>query len=400
MIELWLGGKVRRTVCAWLPLLVCSLVAGAVAQTPGVTDKQIKIGSCSALDGPARQLGLQTVLGATAYFNHVNDQGGIHGRKLSLVSLDDGYDPDKALICFGLLKREGVFAGGFFVGTPTAAKYVPLAEADHLPVVGWFTGAQFLYDPLKHEVLNLRASYNDETREQVDNLWKAGAHRIGVIYQDDGFGKAILDGVKLALSKHSAAPVATGSFARNTLEVAQGVEAVRAAKPDAVILASPYAPAAEIVKKSHAEGWHPLFLAVSFIGTEAFVGAAGKDADGVAITQVVPSYDNTQLPAVKLYRDCLSKYMSSTQPSFVSFEAFLNAMVIGEGLKRAGQNPTREKFIDAIEDMNGFDLGLGPSARLEFSPHHHKGLGRVYPTVVRGGKPEAFSDWAGVLAGK
>jgi branched-chain amino acid transport system substrate-binding protein len=247
-------GRVFKGEWTCLLALVCGLVTSAAAQVSGVTDKQIKIGSCSALDGPARQLGLQTVLGATAYFNHINDQGGIHGRKLVLVSLDDGYDPDKAPICFGLLKREGVFAGGFFVGTPTAAKYVPLAEAEHLPVVGWFTGAQFLYDPVKHEVLNLRASYNDETREQVDNLWKAGAHRIGVIYQDDGFGKAILDGVKLALTKHSAAPAATGAFARNTLEVAQGLEAVRSAKPDAVILASPYAPAAEIVKKAHAEG--------------------------------------------------------------------------------------------------------------------------------------------------
>jgi ABC-type branched-subunit amino acid transport system substrate-binding protein len=253
---------------------------------------------------------------------------------------------------------------------------------------------------VKHEILNLRASYNGETREQVDNLWKAGAHRIGVIYQDDGFGKAILDGVKLALTKHNATPVDTGSFARNTLDVGQGIEAVRVAKPDAVILASPYAPAAEIVKQAHGQGWRPLFLAVSFIGTEAFITAAGKEAEGVVITQVVPPYDNTDLPTVKLYRECLGKYMSGTQPSFVSLEAFVNAMVIAEGLKRAGKNPTRDKFIEGIESLNGFDIGLGSEALLEFSPHHHKGLGRVYPTVVRGGKAEVFSKWESVLARK
>jgi ABC-type branched-subunit amino acid transport system substrate-binding protein len=345
-------------------------------------------------------LGLQTVLGATAYFDYVNDRGGINGRKVTLSSFDDGYDPEKATNCFGLLKRENVFASGFFVGTPTAMKYVPLAEADRLPIVGLFTGAQFLYEPVKHDVLNLRASYNDETREQVDNLWKAGARRIGVIYQDDGFGKAILDGVKLALAKHNATPAATGSFARNTLDVGQGIEMVRAAKPDAVILASPYAPAAEIVKQAHGQGWHPLFLAVSFIGTEAFITAAGKEAEGVVITQVVPTYDNTELPAVKLYRECLAKYMSGTQPSFVSLEAFVNGMVIAEGLKRAGKNLTRDKFIEGIESLNGFDIGLGPQAPLEFSSHHHKGLGRLYPTVVRGGKPEAFSDWESVLPRK
>jgi branched-chain amino acid transport system substrate-binding protein len=396
------GFQRERGICSWIwaLVIVCSLRVPVAAQTPGVTDGQIKIGSCSALEGPARQLGLQTVLGATAYFDYINDHGGVNGRKLSLSSFDDGYDPERTGACFASLKRENVFAGGFFVGTPTAAKYVPMAEGEHMPVVGLFTGAQFLYEPVKHEILNLRASYNDETREQVDNLWKSGAHRIGVIYQDDGFGKAILDGVKLALTKHNATPAATGSFARNTLDVGRGIEAVLAAKPDAVILAGPYAPAAEIVKQAHAQGWRPLFLAVSFVGTEAFISAAGKDAEGVVITQVVPTYSNSDLPTVKLYRECLAKYMSATQPSFVSLEAFVNAMVIVEGLKHAGKNPTREKFIEAIESMNDADIGLGPEAHLQFSPHHHMGLGRVYPTVVRGGKPEVFGEWAVVLAQK
>ena len=383
-----------------LGLMMVACAAIAAAQVPGVSSTEITIGSCSALDGPARQLGLQTVLGATTYFNYLNEHGGVNGRKLKLVSFDDGYDPDKTSGCFASLKRENVFAGGFFVGTPTAAKYLPMAESDHMPVVGLFTGAQFLYEPVKHEVFNLRASYNDETREQVDNLWRAGVRRIAVIYQDDGFGKAILDGVRLALAKHNAAPAATGSFVRNTLEVADGIAAVHAAKPEAVVLAGPYAPAAEIVKLAHAQGWRPLFLTVSFVGTEAFINAAGKDAEGTVITQVVPPYDHIDLSTVKLYRDALSKYMSSTQPSFVSLEAFVNAMVIAEGLRRAGPNPTREKFISAVESMNDYDIGLGRDAHLEFSPQHHKGLGRIYPMVVRGGKPEVFSDWAPVLSQK
>ena len=307
------------------------------------------------------------MLGATAYFDYLNDHGGVYGRNLKLLSFDDGYDPEKTSACFASLKRENVFAGGFFVGTPTALKYVPMAQAEHMPLVGLFTGAQFLYEPVKHEIFNLRASYEDETREQIDSLWKLGVRRIGVIYQDDGFGKAILDGVKLALEKHNTEPAATGSFTRNTMEVGQGIKSVLAAKPDAVILASPYAPAAEIVKQAHGQGWRPLFLAVSFIGTEAFIAAAGKDSEGVVITQVVPNYDRTDLPAVKLYRDCLREYMSGTQPNFVSLEAFVNAMVIAEGLKRAGNDPTREKFVQAIQWMNGVDIGLGPEARLSIA---------------------------------
>lgn len=389
----------RPTILLCL-LAILALGSSAAGQVAGVSATEIKIGSCSALDGPARQLGLQTVLGATAYFNYINGHGGVHRRKLSLVSFDDGYDPDRTAHCFGDLKKEDVFAGGFFVGTPTAMKYVPMAEAEHLPVVGLFTGAQFLYEPVKHYIFNLRASYNDETREQVDNLWKAGVRKIAVIYQDDGFGKAVLDGVKLALAKHRSAPVATGSFARNTLDVGNGIASVRAAKPEAVVLAGPYAPAAEILKQAHAQGWRPLFLAVSFVGTEAFISAAGNDSEGTVITQVVPPYDRTDLPTVKLYRECLSKYMSAAKPSFVSLEAFVDAMVIEEALKRAGADPSQEKFIQAIESLNDFNIGLGPSAHLQFSSHRHQGLSHVYPTVVRNGKPEIFNDWASILPQK
>jgi branched-chain amino acid transport system substrate-binding protein len=221
-----------------------------------------------------------------------------------------------------------------------------------------------------------------------------------VIYQDDAFGKAVLDSAKRALAKHNAAPVATGSYTRNALDVGPAIESVHAAKPGVVLLASTYASAAEIVKRAHGLRWRPLFVSGSYIGTDAFITAAGQEAEGVVSTQIVPPYDSTQLPAVKLYRECLEKYMSATQPGFVSLEAFVNAMVIVEALKRAGKDPTREKFIAAIESMDGVDIGLGPEARLEFSSHHHKGLGHVYSTVVRGGKPEVFSDWAGTLAQK
>ncbi len=380
--------------------MVCSLAAPATAQAPGVSDSQIKIGSCTVLDGPNRQYGIQIVLGATAYFNYVNDHGGVYGRKLILSSSDDGYDTEKTSACFASLKRENVFSAGFFFGSATTAKYLPLLEAEHMPLVGTYSGAPFIYEPVKHGIFNLRASYDDETRELVDNLWKAGVRRIGVIYQDDAFGKTVLDSAKLALAKHNAAPAATGSYTRNTLDVGPAIESVRGAKPEVVLLDSTYAAAAEIVKRAHGQGWRPVFVSGSYIGTDAFITAAGKEAEGVISMQIVPSYDSTDLPAVKLYRECLEKYMSASLPSPTSLEAFVNAMVIVEGLKRAGKNPTREKFIEALESMNGVDIGLGPTARLEFSPHRHKGLDRVYPTVVRAGKPEVFSNWTGVLGKK
>ena len=372
--------------------------AGAQENVPGVTSDKILIGSCSALEGPASFLGMQTQLGALAYFHVVNDAGGVHGRAIELQSANDGYDPDKAPACFNRLSKD-VFAMGFFVGTPTAAKYVPMADAEKIPVVGLFTGAQLLYEPMKRYIINVRASYFDETREQIDGLWTArGVRKIAVLYQDDAFGKAVLDGVQHALAKHDAKPIALGTFPRNTLDVAQGIKMVREAKPEAVILVGPYAPVAAILKAAHAENWDPLFLTVSFVGTEGLVRAAEKNADGIIITQVVPTYDRTDLPTIKLYRSALDKYMSSVPPSFVSLEGFVDAMVLVEGLKRAGRDLNREKLINSLESIHNFDVGLGPKFLLDYGPKDHKGFNDVYATILRNGHAIEITDWKNLPA--
>jgi len=241
----------------------------------------------------------------------------------------------------------------------------------------------------------------DETREQIENVWNAlGIREIGVIYQDDAFGKTVLDGVKLALSKHNAAPVALGTFPRGTVDVTAAIQQVRAVKPNAVVVVGPYRPVAEVVKQAHAAGWSPLFLTVSFVGTEAFIQAAGKDAEGTVITQVVPPYSRTDLPGVALYLKAIKQYYPDAQPNFVSLEGFVDAMVLVEGIKRAGKNLTREKLIDALESIHGLDLGLGHTMRLSYSPTDHSGFGTVYATVVQGGAAVVLGSWKNLKNGK
>jgi ABC-type branched-subunit amino acid transport system substrate-binding protein len=366
----------------------------AAPQTEGVTTSEIVIGSCAALEGPASFLGTETVLGAKAYLNKINAEGGISGRKVRLLSYDDSYEPAKAVECFNRLRAEKVFAAAFFVGTPTAAKHVPLAEQYKIPIVGLFTGAQLLREPFKRYVINVRASYYDETREQVDNLWNAlGIRKIGVLYQDDAFGTAVLDGVNLALKKHGSAPVALGTFPRNTLDVGPGIEAVRAGDPEAVVMVGPYAPLAEIVKRGKKSGWNPIYLTVSFVGTEAFIKEAGAEGEGTVITQVVPPYTRVDLPTVVSYLTTLKKYFPGAQPNFVSFEGFVDGMVLAMGLRLAGRNLTREKLIEAIESIQNKDVGLGPQLILNYGPHNHSGFHRVYYSQVRLGKAVSFADW-------
>ena len=389
-----LGLRLRATLFLMAALGITA--AFSLGQAQGVSQDSILIGSCSALDGPARFLGNQTVLGATTYLHFINDQGGIFGRKVQLLAFDDSYDPDKAPACFRRMTKEGVFALGFFVGTPTAKVYVPMAEQEKIPVVGLFTGAQMLYEPLKHYVINVRASYYDETREQIEKLWSIDQRKIGVVYQDDAFGKAVLDGVKLALQKHDSSPLVLGTFARNTLDVDQGLKTVMAARPQAVVVVGPYSPVAAIVKKAHAAGWRPQFLTVSFVGTEEFIKEAGADAEGTIITQVVPPYDRMDYPTVDLYRKNLAKYYPDSPPSFVSLEGFVDAMVLVEGLKRAGKEPTREKFISGVESIHEMNVGLGSKLILAYGPADHKGFDNVYPTIVKGGHPVLLTDWSGL----
>jgi len=382
-------------------MLLLSFVTPAAtrAQTPGVTDSEILIGSCSALEGPSKFLGQQTVVGAKAYFSLTNDEGGVNGRKLKLVSVDDSYDPAKTQACFDHLMSEKVFALGFFVGTPTAVKYVPLAESNKIPLVGLFTGAQTLYAPLRHWVVNVRASYFDETREQVDGLWKTlGYRKIGVIYPDDAFGGAVLEGVKAALREHGTEPVATGSYQRQTAQVSSAIDAVRGSNPEAVVLVGPANTVAPILKAAHARGWSPLFVTVSFVGTDELINEAGADSEGMVITQVVPPYYLTDLKSVQLYRRSLTKYFPSEQPNFVSLEGFVDAMALVEGFKRAGKEVTREGLIRGIESIRDLDIGLGPQLKLDYSPKDHKGFDHVIPTVVRGGRAVPFTDWATVAA--
>jgi branched-chain amino acid transport system substrate-binding protein len=363
--------------------------------TPGVTEKEILIGSCSALEGPSHFLGTETVNGAKAYFSMINDAGGVDGRKLRLISYDDSYDPAKTEACFNKLMDQKVFALGFFVGTPTAVKYVPMAETNKIPLVGLFTGAQTLYVPMRHWVVNVRASYFDETREQIDGLWeKLGYRKIGVIYPEDAFGAAVLEGVKAALKAHGAEPIAVGSYQRQTAQVGGAVDTVKAANPEAVVVVGPSNTVAPILRLSHAKGWKPLFLTVSFVGTDDLISEAAADAEGMVITQVVPPYYLTDLKTVALFRRSLSKYIPSAQPNFVSLEGFVDAMVMVEGLKKAGKELTREGLIRGIESIHEMDLGLGPQLILDYSAKDHKGFDHVIPTVIRGGRAVPFTDWS------
>lgn len=388
----------NRDIAALAKDTLAAAPAQALAnEKTGVTDKQILIGSCSALEGPVASLGKALTSGAKVYLSYINDQGGVYGRKLKLVCYDDSYDPDKAIKCFNCLQKDKVFVGAFFVGAPPATKYVPMAEESKFPIVGLFTGVPFLHEPFRPHIISVRNEYKEEAKLQVKHLWKdLGIKKIGVIYQDDACGVATLDGAKDAIQSFGGNIVAQGSFKRGSLDVQNAVDMVKKAGAEAVIMDGGYSSIVQVVKNSHAGGWHPLFVCVSFVAAEPYIKEAGADAEGTVITQVVPSYDETQLKTVALYRRLLPKYAPGVSPSFANFEGFVDAVVLVEGLKRAGHDLTRSKLISGIESMSDTDIGLGPDFKLHYGPHRHKGFDGLACTVIRGGKAITFTDWKSV----
>lgn len=373
----------KRQVLRLLPLVLSLAAATPAARAEdGVTPGELRIGMANALSGPASGLGLGMKSGAEAYIAKINAGGGVHGRKIVLVSKDDGYEPARsAAATEALIGSDKVFTLFGYVGTPTSSAAVPVASKAQVPYLFPFTGAEFLRNPVNKWVFNVRASYFDETEAMVERLTKdVGARKIAMFMQDDAFGEAVKGGVARALFKRDLKLHAETRYKRNTMEVDAGVEAMKTAQPDAIVFVGTYKQLAATVKKAKAAGVTARFLTVSFIGTENFIAEAGADGDGVYITQVMPSPMDASVPIVKNYL----ADMEGSKVGYTSLEGYVDAVVLVEALKKAGPNPTRAGLVAALESLS-IDVG---GLKVAFSASSHQGSKSVFLTRVQGGKAE------------
>jgi ABC-type branched-subunit amino acid transport system substrate-binding protein len=351
----------------------------------GVKDSEVVIGQCAALSGPAMGLGGGMNTGLKAAFGEINAKGGVHGRQIRFIAADDGYEPDKCVDCTGkMIEESGVFALAGYVGTPTAKVAAPMAEEYKIPLVGLFTGAVLLREPVQRYVVNIRASYDDETESLVEYLTKtAGAKKIAVFYQNDAFGLSGLAGVEKALTRRKLALAAKGSFERNTVAVQAGMAPVMESKPDVVIIVAPYKPTAAFVRSAKAAGLKSKFATISFVGTENLIAELGPDANSLLISQVVPSPTDTALVLARDYQAALAATGGGASPSYVSFEGYITGRVLIAALDRAGKDLSREKLIEAFHGMAQLDFG---GMKISFSPTNHQGSNSVFLTTVKDGK--------------
>jgi branched-chain amino acid transport system substrate-binding protein len=363
-----------RTILAMAALAI----AGAAA-AQGVTDSQIVLGQSAVFSGPAQELGIEMRSGALAYFNYVNSQGGIYGRKIVLKSLDDRYEPDGAAAATRkLIQDERVFALFGYVGTPTFNAAAPILTEAKVPLVSAFTGAESLRDPLNRYVFNVRASYFDETEQIVQHLTSMGIDKIAVFYQNDAYGKAGLEGVNRALKKRNMQPVGLATVERNTVDVAKAVQDMKKVNPQAVVMISAYKSCAAFIKEMRKNGMDPSFWNVSFVGSKALAKELDKEGRGIQISQVVPFPWDGSIPVVREYTRLLAADGKS-EPNYSSLEGFISAKVLVEGLRRAGKKLTREGLIQALETMDPYDVG---GFKIKYSPQDHRGSRYVDLTII------------------
>ncbi len=350
---------------------------------PGISDQRILFGQSAAFSGPAQELGKNMKVGIEAAFREVNERGGVHGRMLALTSLDDAYEPEAAIAnTQQLIDEEGVFALIGAVGTPTSRSATPVALEDGVPYVAPFTGAAFLRGEALPNVINLRASYNQETEAMVDRLVRdLGINRIAVMYQDDSFGRAGYNGTRAALARRAMEPVAIGLYPRNTIAVKSGLLNLERGNPQAVIIIGAYKPVAETIAWARHTGFDPVFMTVSFVGSNALAEELGPDGAGVFVTQVVPFPTDDSVPVVAAYRRALLAYDQDALPGFVSLEGYLAGRLAIIAAENCGPEPDRECFVDGLRDIDVVDID---GFRLSYTDYSwdNQGSDQVFLSVI------------------
>jgi ABC-type branched-subunit amino acid transport system substrate-binding protein len=383
----------RKTL--WSFLLASMICVPAAIGESGVSESEIVIGNPNVQSGDNEFAGKQTTIGLESCVKAANEQGGINGRKIRLITCDDKYSVEGAESCFEKLLSMQVFALAGLVGSAPLTKYIPLCTNHNIPLLGTYSGPQMVCDPVKHMVFTVRRGYQDEEQEFVDHLWDdVGIRQFGIIYQNDAYGQDHLKGMTDALKKHGAKVAAAASYQRNTNDLSVAFKTLRASNVEAVSLAANHNQCAAIIKMARETSWHPLFFINSGANLDGFIPEVGADGNGVLVSETVPPPYRIDLTLVIHYRDALKKYFPAEKPCFTSLRGYLVGTVMIEALKRAGKNLTRESFVAALEQLHDLDVGLGQQFLVSYSPKDHWGLHHYSFGLLKDGFIIPVTSWA------
>jgi branched-chain amino acid transport system substrate-binding protein len=373
----------RSIIIVSMVMMFISAYTDSVHAESGVYPDKIVFAQTASIEGPTAKLGIGMRDGILAAFKEVNDKGGVHNRKLELETQNDNYEPEQAIINAQKFIEENktfAFIGG--VGTPTSKSIEPLISEAKIPYIAPFTGAEILRNPFKKYVVNLRGSYFEETEEMaryyVDTLHYKN---IAILYQDDSFGRAGLDGITLALQRRGITLSAEATFRRNTLAVKQAVISISRKKPDVIVMIGPYQPIGAFVKTYSIMGHKPHFTTLSFVGTEALAQLLGTDGKDIVVTEVMPFPLDEKSSFVHAYQEALKKYNSELPVTYVSLEGYLAGKFAIKVLEDIGDNITREKFISQIYSAKKIMID---DVSMSFDENDNQGMKAVYMSKLTG----------------
>ena len=371
-------GKVRRI--ALIALLSALVVFAGHVIAQGVTADVITIGQSASLTGPSEELGREMKAGADAYFNAINDAGGVNGRKIKLISIDDAGMPERTKAnTLKLLNEDNVFALFGYTGTYTINPILPLVEKNKVPFFAPASGDIATREPLSRYVFNIRASYFEETEKIVEQLTRRGLTKIALFYQNDAYGRAGLAGLERALRARKSNILIFGSTDRNSTNVASSARTIAKSGAQAVLISAGANTASAFIKEMKKQGSNAQFCLLSSVGAMTVAAQLGDEGRGVEVSQVVPLPFSDSEP---LGREYLKRIGGPTKASFASLEGYIAASVLVEGLKKAGKAPTRESFIAALDKLGSVDLR---GYRVKFSADNHNGSSLVELTVLGAG---------------
>lgn len=349
-----------------------------------VATNEIKIGVSAALTGRSASVGSDYVRGARVFFDALNaKEQGIHGRKIKLVPLDDRYEPLSAVLnTRRLVNEDKVFCLMNYMGAvSTRAAGLMIGEAQ-IPLIGAFTGAQSLRQPINRYLFHLRPGFVEEAAEIVERLYTdRSVTKIAVFYQNDLDGESVLSGVERALRPRGASITASASVIRNTVDVAAATDALLAARPDAIILGASYQQSAALVSALAVRNFKPIYVGTSMVGAESFIDFAGAAANGSFFTQVVPLPTDASVRLVAAFQEDM-KGAQDASLTHVALEGYLNAAAVANALREAQQDLNTARFLKALENLNADIGGLS----VTFTPSTRQALKQFYLTAVSGGK--------------
>lgn len=362
-------------------------------ETTGVTDTEILVESGQPISGPLKERSAWILAGYNTWLSSINDSGGIFGRKIQFKACDDAYDPERAIGCFNQMLDNKIFAACLMTGSATAAKYVPMAELHQVPLVGFTTGVDLIYRPFHRFVFGSRASFSDEVKANIDFLWdKMEKRRFAVIYQNDAMGASLLQDVETALRSHAVEPVDIAAFTRLSVSVQEPMAKLQKANPDVLVIAATGEALKAILTVRKQLNWHVRCSTIS-VATDYLI-EMGDLSRGTVVSQILPRPSRTDLPTIAMYAKLMKKYAPNMPANAGGLDGMVNAMILCEGLKRAGRELTRTSFLKGMESIHDWDIGLGPDCKVNYSATDHVGLHGVHCAVVENGEIIVPRDWA------